>query len=319
MTVEIVCQRQPFLVANEIAGQQRDAPCPAFARRLHDGDGRVERSGENALPHTLGLEQSAMSGDTVNADALLVEQDIVAYLQYSHGREELGTHEVGQVERVLGRANKQRPTFGQSRHGFARNVIVGNEPTAVLVAPERMVVELAEHFVHVYFNAEQLLILFEEAYPSIEVRRAVVAMHHSHGTSVGRCYHVDHLVGLGEALLQHNHGERRCSGRHVAGALPDGIGCHHARAGVSFGRTEGTARFQVSRRVEQGRTLLGQLPGSFTGELYLRQNVAKSPTEVERLGKLFELLNHRCVVVLGLRMNRQHARSVAYAEHLLAR
>ena len=40
---------------------------------------------------------------------------------------------------------------------------------------------------------------------------------------------------------------------------------------------------------------------------------------MERLGKLFELLNHRCVVVLGLRMNRQHARSVAYAEHLLAR
>ena len=119
-----------------------------------------------------------MAGDAVNADLLLLEQDIVTNLQHADSTIEVGTHEVGEVELVVGRANEHRTTLGKTGHRLTRHVIVGHQSTAVSVAFEGFVEELAIEFVHINLDTQQLLILLEQTYPGVDVAGAVVAVNH---------------------------------------------------------------------------------------------------------------------------------------------
>ena len=74
-----------------------------------------------------------MTRNAVYLDLLLVEQDVVTNLQYGNGTVEVCTHEVGQVELVIGRANHHGAAFLHSRDGFTRDVVVGHHATAVSV------------------------------------------------------------------------------------------------------------------------------------------------------------------------------------------
>ena len=60
----------------------------------------VEGCGKYALTHARSLEETAVSGNAVHLDLLVVEKDVVADLQARHGCVDVGTHEVGEVEAV---------------------------------------------------------------------------------------------------------------------------------------------------------------------------------------------------------------------------
>ena len=92
----------------------------------------------------------------------------------------MGTHEVGQVEFVVGRAHKEGTAVGQASDGLAADVVVGHETTAVRVALEGLVEQLAVHLVHVDRHAKQLLILLEQAHPGVDVAGAVVTVYHGY-------------------------------------------------------------------------------------------------------------------------------------------
>ena len=48
-----------------------------------------------------------------------------------------------------------------------------------------VVIEFSVDFVHIYGDAHQFLVFFENIDPGIEVGSAVIAMHHSYEASVG--------------------------------------------------------------------------------------------------------------------------------------
>ena len=173
----------------------------------------------------------------------------------------MSTHEVSQIEFVVSRADKHGATFAETGDRLAADVVVGHQTTAVGVALEGLVTQLAIELVHVDGHTEQLLILLKESYPGVDVAGAVVAVYHSHERTVGRGDQVDGLVGLRQGLLEHNHRERRSAGRDVARALLHGVRGHHAGAGVALGRTDGDASLQVSADVELLGTLRRQESG----------------------------------------------------------
>ena len=62
----------------------------------------MKGSSQHALTNTGGLEVTTVAGDAVNADLLLLEQNVVTNLQHTDSTIEVGTHEVGKVELVVG-------------------------------------------------------------------------------------------------------------------------------------------------------------------------------------------------------------------------
>ena len=81
----------------------------------------------------------------------------------------MGTHEVGQVELVIGGAHKEWTALRQTRHRLTRDVIVGNQTTAVGVTFQGVVVKLAVYFVHVDGHTQQLLVFLKQVYPGVQV------------------------------------------------------------------------------------------------------------------------------------------------------
>ena len=114
----------------------------------------------------------------VNLHFLVVEENVVAYLQHTNRSVEVSAHEVGKVELVVSRTNEHWTTFSQSSHWLARDIVVGNESAAVGIASKCIVVEFAEHLVHIYRNTKQLLIFLKEIYPCVEVAGTVVTVYH---------------------------------------------------------------------------------------------------------------------------------------------
>ena len=180
-----------------------------------------------------------------------------------------------------------------------------------------MVVEFGIHFVHIDLNAEQFLILLEELYPSVDVRSAVVAVYHSDKIAVGSGDDIDHLVGLRNVLLKHDHRERRSASRNVTCANLYAIGCGHASAGIAFRRTEWAATLEVTRNVEALCTMLGEHASILTCYEALRQNILELPGEAVRSHELVELAYHLGIVGLGVGIDGNHTRSIADAEDLL--
>ena len=218
-----------------------------------------------------------MTCDTVNLDVLFLEQDVVTELQHSDGSVELGAHEVGKRELVVGRTNKERTALGKTCDRLTRDIVVSHESTAVGIAFEGCVEEGGVELIHVNGHAEQLLILLEQAYPCVDLAGAVVAVYHSDERSVGSGDEVDGLVGLAERLFEHNHRERRRSGGDITCALLHGIGSYHARSSIAFGRTEGNARLQMTTGVEALGTLLGEHACSLASVQRLGQDVEQLP------------------------------------------
>ena len=303
--LEIVGERLAVLV-DEIAGQQGDTPGTTFTSSLHDGDGRVEGGSQHALTYAGSLEVAAVTGDAVHANHLVLEQDVVTDLQHADGTIEVGAHEVGEVELVVGRANEEGTTVSETGNRLAADIVEGHQATAVGIALKGLVEQFAVELVHVDGNAQQLLILLEQSNPGVDVAGAVVAMNHSHERTVGRGHHVNHLVRLAQRLLQHNHGEGRGACANVTCALLYGVGGYHAGACVALGRTNGTAGFQMTGNVEFLGTLGGQHACTLAGVQRLGQDIEQGPRVALRSDELVELLDHRGVVGLGGGVNRNH-------------
>ena len=148
-----------------------------------------------------------MTGDAVNLNLLFLEQNIVTNLQHANGTVEVGTHKVGEVELVAGRAYEHRTTLGQTCYRLTADVVVGHQTAAVGVTFESLVEELTVELVHVNLDTQQLLVLLEQAYPGVDVAGTVITVNHGYQRTVGSGYHINHLVRLGEFLLKHNHRE----------------------------------------------------------------------------------------------------------------
>ncbi len=165
---------------------------------------------------------------------------------------------------------------------------------------------------------EKLGVFSEDSHPRVEVGCAVVAMHHSHEAAVGCGHHVNHLVRLAQLFLKHNHGERRCAGRDISGALFHSVGCCHAGSRVTFRRTHRHTGFQSAGDVEPLSAFFGEASGFLSRHKHLRKNLFESPAEALVGNQFVKLLDHVLAIVLGFGVNRNHARTVAYANHLLA-
>ena len=126
------------------------------------------------------LEVATMPRDAVYLHLLFLEQDIVTDLQHADGTVEVGTHEVGQVELVAGRAHEHGASLLQARNRLTADIVVGHQTTAVGITLEGLIEELAIKFVHVDLDAQQLLVFLEEPHPGIDVAGAVIAVDHSH-------------------------------------------------------------------------------------------------------------------------------------------
>ena len=259
-----------------------------------------------------------MAGDAVDFHLLFLEQDVVSDLENAYGGIKLRPHEIGKRKLVEGIAHKQGPSFRQSGHGLAGEVIEGDQAAAVGISGKGVIVKPAEDIIHVDRDSQQLLVLLEQVDPGIEIARAVVAVDHGHGCAVGRSHDVDHLVGLGQVFLQHDHGKGRCAGRHVAGAGTHGVGGHHSGAGVSFRRAEGNARFQTTGRIQAAGAFLREYACRLSRRQHLRENIFQLPGIAFGGHQLVKLGDPRLVEVAGRGVNRHHARSVPHPQHLAA-
>ena len=161
-----------------VAGEEGDTPGTTFASGLHDRDGAVEGSGEHALTDTGRLEVTTVARDAIHTDHLFLEEDVVTDLQHTDGTVEVGTHEVGEVELVVGRTHEHGATFCQSGDRLTTDIVVGHQTTAVGVTLQSLVEELAVEFVHIYLDTKQLLIFLKETHPGVDVAGAVVAVDH---------------------------------------------------------------------------------------------------------------------------------------------
>lgn len=111
---EIVGKVAVVLVVDKITGKKSHTPCTTFTCCLHDRDRRVEGGCKNTLSNTRSLEKTTMTGDAVNLDFLVVEEDVVAYLQTCHSCVKICAHEVGKVEAVCNGTHEQRTTFSKT-------------------------------------------------------------------------------------------------------------------------------------------------------------------------------------------------------------
>ena len=75
-----------------------------------------------------------MTEDLVDLHLLLFEEDVQADLQCAQRREKMDAHEVCQGEIAFGCTDEQWTPLIQVRDGFARKIIIGQQPAAVRIA-----------------------------------------------------------------------------------------------------------------------------------------------------------------------------------------
>ena len=256
-----------------------------------------------------------MARNAVHLHVLLAEQHVVADLQHRDGAVELRAEEVGEREIVVRAADEQRASLGEARHGLAGDVVERHQAAAVDTALEGVRVELAVDVV--IRDAQQSGVLAEQLHPGVQLGRAVVAVHHRDEVPVRGRHDVDHLVGLGQFLLQDNHRDGGRAGGDVARTGTDGVRRNHAGACVAFRRAERDAGLQVAGDIQALRARLGQAAGQLAGAQHLRQDVAQLPGVLLRSNQFLELLHHVRAVISRRRIDREHAGGVADAQHLL--
>ena len=219
---------------------------------------------------------------------------------------------------VVGRTYEHWATLSQTGYRLTRDIVVSNQAAAICIALKSVVVELAEYLVHIYRNAEQLLVLLEQSYPCIEVGSTVVAVNHSYRTTVWSCHHINDFVRFAQGFLQHDHRERWSTCTYVTGALTNSVGSYHTCTCITLWRAERSTSLESARWVELLCSFLGKNTCIFACVQYLWENVENLPAQVLRLDELVELSHHLSIVVVGVGIDREHTWCVAYAKHLLA-
>ena len=179
-----------------------------------------------------------MARDAVELDPLFAQHDVAAHFECAERRVKMGAHEVRKIEFALRRPHKERPSRVHARDVLARDIVVGKQAAAVLIALFGSEVELVVKPPLGDIDAEELGEFAEEIHPAVDVRRAVVAVDHADKVAHGRRHEVDLGIRFGERLFEHDHREHARARRDVARALFDGIGRDHARACVALGRAE---------------------------------------------------------------------------------
>ena len=105
--IEVFGQSETFGVVDHISCKECHTPCATFASCLHDRDRRVEGGSKYALSHTFGLEKTTVASEAVDGHILFFEKDVVAEFEDSYSGIEVCTHEVGEVEAVVCRADEE--------------------------------------------------------------------------------------------------------------------------------------------------------------------------------------------------------------------
>ena len=111
--------------------------------------------------------------------------------------------------------------------------------------------------------------------------------------------------------LEHHHREDAGAGRHVGGAAGDGVGGHHARAGVALRRRGDGARLQHAGRVEQPCALGGQRTRRASGGQHGGKDVGGLPGVALVGDEVVELGEHRLIEGAAGGVDREHAGGVA--------
>ncbi len=101
----------------------------------------IHRRRHDPLPDFLGFEEPAVTQNLVDLHLFLFEEDVQPDLQCAERREQVHAHEVRQGETAFGGAHEQRAPLLEVRDGFARKIIVGQQPAAIRLALERLLKE----------------------------------------------------------------------------------------------------------------------------------------------------------------------------------
>ena len=298
--------------------QQGNPPRASLSRRIHDSDRRVDGCSQDLLSHFLRLEQAAVAHQTVNLYALFLQQNIQAGFQGTQRGEQMNTHEVRKIETAFRISHEERASLFKTCDMLPGKIVVGQQAAAVRITLQSLAVQGAEQIVSVHLHAESLRKFLEQIDPGVQIGGAVVAVHHGHSASIGRGHHVDLRMNLFQILFQNHHGEYTGSGGHVAGALCHAVGGSHSGSRVSLRRADGNSCLQVTAHVQKLRPFLRQRTRIVSRQKNLRQNIRKLPGIAFVRNQLFKGIDHGRVILLRLRIDGKHARSLADAEHLSA-
>ena len=222
-------------------------------------------------------------------------------------------HEVRERQARVGRAREERPPGVQIGDALAGIVVVAYEAAAVFFALQRLAEEQIEQRPAIRLRAERRREFPEEPDPGVDIRGAVVAVHHGDGRAVRRRHHVDLPVDA-QRVVRHDHREVRGARRDVARAHAHGIRRRHARARVALAGRERDAGAQCAARIEEARTFFGQR----ARRLPRAQDARQDLTQVDP-GQGAEFLQHSRVVVALRAVDREHAGGLPDARALFAR
>ena len=230
----------------------------------------------------------------------------------------MGTHEVCQSQLAVGTAHKQRASLLEVGDRLAGEVAVGHQSSAIFIALKRLAVQGSKQGVAVCFLTHQLIELFKQTYPGIQIGGTVVAVNHADQMTIRRSYHVNLLVNRLQSLFQNNHCKYGGSGRYVTGADCHTIGCRHTGSCIALRRAQRNASFQIAALIQQLRAFLSQRSRLIASAQNLRQKVAQLPRISLRNHHFFEFIQHFSIILSGCRVDREHTRSIADAKYLLA-
>ena len=243
---------------------------------------------------------------------LLGIQNPVAHSQRGKDGVDLAAHEVGKAEAAVLAADQQGTAIVQAGDGLAGNVVVKGHIVAVGIALQALVKELAVQLTAGNLCAHSAEDLAEHAHPCIQLGSAVVAVDHGHGTAAGGGDHVDVPVELAQLLFQNHHGEDGGTGGDVAGAGIDGVGCHHAGAGITLRRCHGDTGLQLAGGIQQLGAINGQTACILTGDQHLGQDIADLPAVAAVSDQCIELIQHGLVVIHDNGIDGEHAGGFAH-------
>ena len=221
-------------------------------------------------------------------------------------------HEVRQREGGVRRAQEERTPGVEIGHALAGEIVERQKPAAVTAALKRLLEQAREELALVYLQSHHLAEFAEQRDPGVDVRGAVVAVHHRDGKPVGRCDHVN-LAVYAQRFFRDDHRKIARAGRNVAGADADGVRRGHAGARVALAGGEGNAALQRAGGVKEERTALGERARPYAGRHNLRQDLAQLDSR-----ELAEFCKHRLIIVARRAVDREHAGGLANAHQLFA-
>ncbi|MPM88608.1 hypothetical protein SDC9_135712 [bioreactor metagenome] len=202
---------------------------------------------------------------------------------------------------------------------LARIVTDGEHIPAGRVALQRLLEECLVDGVLVGGQFRRAQELMEHLHPGVEVGGAVVAVNHRHRQPVGRRHDIDLRIGARQRLFHDRHQEDRRAGGYIARAGSDAVGGNHAGLGVTLGRAERGARFQIALGIKQRRAFPCQPPGYIPCLQHPGQDGPQVKIQRPALRQGIKQREFLFVIPLPLLIQREHAGGLAGAQHLFAR